>query len=139
MKKTFIVIFALLLLIFLLFVLIDTIRHMPLGGKTVYVKDVTKEQTFLLESGDKNASITGIDIIIRGFINGSATINRYYENGKLSDSFEIKGKVRRLRGCDFYSSSLKLEYVPDNVESGHLKIEYRFVTLSKMQTHKKEK
>ena len=124
MKKIILFILAIVFIIILLFV----IRPFT-GGSVIEIKDVTKEQMIMLAEINKPKSVHSIRIKITGHIDGSATIQRSYEDKKMYEPELINGNVDLHLGGDWYGDKCLIIYKPSNVTSGNLKIRYKFGAL----------
>jgi hypothetical protein len=98
-------------------------------GQTIQVNDVTQRQIITLLQKDKLHPVYGINILITGYVDGTATIQQAYENKKMYGPYTLRGKVKLpLRG-DWYGDECLIIYEPFNVKSGKLQIKYAFRTI----------
>lgn len=94
--------------------------------KTVEIADVTKPSVVTLTAlpdGTGNRIVVGITLRFRGHIDGSAMIgatNVWRQT--LSGDFDL------MTGGDWRSTNCALQYIPENVRSGRVAIEYDFRT-----------
>lgn len=95
-------------------------------GHVAYIKDVTQKQIITLIERDKPEKVHGISILITGYIDGTATIQRAYKDKKMYEPSTISGKVDLRLGGDWYSDKCLIIYEPSNVKSGRLQIRYDF-------------
>lgn len=97
--------------------------------RTLEIKDLTKEQVITLSEINKPKSVHSIRITVVGYIDGSAAIQRSYEEKEIYSPEIISGKVDLRLGSDWYADRCLLIYKPANVKSGNLRIKYKFYTL----------
>lgn len=100
------------------------INNMP----EISISNVTQEQTLVL-SDNSGGNVHMVAVVIKGYIDGKATICLYEDDGRIFREHRIKGRVYREMGGEYYSSKLKLKYAPTNVKSGNLHIFYKFYTI----------
>lgn len=98
-------------------------------GHSLPVNDVTQKQIITLIERDRPQHVHGIKIVITGFIDGSATVQRSYENKKMYEPSTISGIVNLQLGGDWYGDKCLILYEPSHVKSGKLKLRYDFRTL----------
>jgi len=99
-----------------------------IGGYTIEIADVTKEQVIMLAEEKKPENVNSLYITITGNIDGSATIQRSYKDKKMYNPEMISGKVNLRLGSDWYDDKCLIIYTPSDVVSGSLKIRYKFDT-----------
>ena len=126
MKKIVTVAF---LAIFIITGLLFLAPYIIVGGRTVNITDVTKEEIIILSAKGTEQNVHGIKIVVIGNIKGEATIYRYYHDGRIYKEYAIKEKVCKFMGGEYYSNTCKLKYKPSNVTSGRLRIKYKFKTI----------
>jgi len=124
MKKTIFLILAAILIATLLFA-----GKSFSGGSIIEIKDVTKEQIITLAELEKPKGVHSIRIEITGHIDGSATIQRAYEDKKMYGPEIISGNVNLHLGGDWYGDKCLIIYKPSGVTAGSLKIRYKFGTI----------
>ena len=125
MKKILLIIFVIALILAAIFY----IRLASSPAHTIQVKDVTQKQILTLIEKDRPKYVHGISILITGYIDGTATIQRAYENKEMYGPSTITGKVNLRLGGDWYGDKCLITYQPFNVRSGKLQIKYDFRTL----------
>lgn len=109
--------------------MIGTLFFVSQRGHSVEIMDVTKEQVITLRESNKPKNVIGLRLKITGYIDGSATIQRAYEDKKMYEPKMISGNVNLNLGGDWYNDKCLIIYKPSNVTSGTLKIKYKFGTL----------
>jgi hypothetical protein len=100
-------------------------------ARAVEIYDVEHTKTIIFENKDTSKSVINISIFITGYIDGTAVVQRTYENGEVYDTSKISGMVTLRLGGDWYSNKCAIVYRPENVRAGKLKIRYEFGVLDK--------
>lgn len=96
--------------------------------RTVKIKDVTKSETIILRKWGYQGNINAMEINISGRIKGRARIQMILHSGPCKDEV-LSGKVNVRWGGDWYSDVAEIRYLPEDVESGELKIRYRLISI----------
>ncbi len=97
-------------------------------NKLVYstksIDNVSKQTTLVLYSSFKD--VNRISILVKGYIDGDATILIKVNNSYKQEYAISKGNVELLIDCDWYEDECIVEYWPKGVISGELAIGYCF-------------
>src|SRR3989338_2451964 len=125
MKKKLLIIFIIILSLAIFLYL----KSSFFWGVTIQVKNVTQKQIITIVEKNRPRHVYRSRILITGYIDGTATIQRSYEDKKMYEPSTISGKVHLRFGGDWYGDKCLLIYEPSNVKSGKLQIRYDFGTL----------
>jgi hypothetical protein len=106
--------------------LIDT--HPATFWQTVEIKDVTKSETIVLRKWGHQGHIHAIEVNISGRIKGSARAQLILNSSPYKQE-QLSGKVYVMWGGDWYSDEAEIRYQPEDVDSGGLKLRYRFIDI----------
>jgi hypothetical protein len=98
-------------------------------GEVTRIENIAQKQTIILQESIRPKSVYGINILITGYIDGSATIQRVEGNRKIYEPSIIKGLVNLRLGGDWYDDKCLIIYEPSNVKSGKLQLRYKFNAL----------
>lgn len=134
MKKVLVIFFVIIILLVAAWYL----KYYFFCGDVVQVRDVTQKQLIALAEKDQSRSVYGINILITGYIDGTATIRRSYEDKRMKTPeppVVIKGKVNLRLGGDWYADKCLITYEPSNVKSGRLQIKYAFSAIAGSDKH----
>lgn len=115
--------FLLITLIVLLFIIVAC---SPDSGKDsskglVKISNVTKEQSINIATSGSDSSISGLTIHCRGYIDGKATLRASNWEPKI-----LSGNIDWHIYHDWFFATCIIKYMPENVKSGNLIIEYEF-------------
>jgi hypothetical protein len=94
------------------------------------IADVRKEELVVLRHTKNTGHVYSISIRGIGNIDGEANISLVL-NGEPYKTEKLKGKVNFDWGGDWYSDTAEIRYLPINVNSGEIVIEYKFSTLKR--------
>jgi hypothetical protein len=106
--------------------LIDT--HSAISWQTVQIKDATKSETIVLRKWGHQRAIYAMEVNISGRIKGRARVQLILHSDPYKEE-QLSGKVHVIWGGDWYSDEAEIRYQPEDVDSGELKIRYRFIDL----------
>jgi len=95
---------------------------------SVSVVDAGKEQVLELKKAVGLGNVYAISIQGHGYIDGKAKIMLMLK-GKPYKTEPLVGKVNFVWGGDWYSDKAEIHYVPGEVSSGSITLEYKFKTL----------
>jgi len=95
---------------------------------SVRVTDVRKDEVITLKNTHNQQHVYGIEIRGTGKVDGDATITLMLK-GKPYKVEKLKGPVGFKWGGDWYSDTAEIRYAPNNVNSGEIVVEYKFLTL----------
>jgi len=90
------------------------------------IKNVSKKQNILLENNKKLKFVSGIEIVVKGYLDSDATI---IQSDGENDNYKYKlakGQVEQKITGDWYSDKCLLKYDPLNAKKGKLIITYEF-------------
>jgi len=125
MKRIFPFIFVVIVFLAVFFCL----RFYFFRGDILRLEKVDQKQIITLTKHHTQQGVYGIDILITGYLKGSATIQRAYEDKKMYAPSTVSGIVFLRFGGDWYNDKCLLIYEPINVKSGNLQIKYNFRTM----------
>jgi hypothetical protein len=93
--------------------------------REVSVKDVTKSETIILKKRPTEGSISGLQVIGGGSIDGKAEVHLIL-NGAVYKKEEISGRVSFEWNGDWYADQAEVRYVPGTATSGTVTLKYQF-------------
>ena len=90
--------------------------------QTTQLHDLSRPSTITLKALPRQGTINGIWLHIRGHLEGAATVS----GGMYLAERIIRGDVDIDTTADCYEPHFEFRYVPTDVTSGHLTIDYKF-------------
>lgn len=91
----------------------------------VQIADVTRPTTLVLEKRFYQGSIHRLSVTATGSLAGSAEIQLIL-NDSIHEVRQINGQFDVSYSGDWYYDTAELRYVPEDVSSGHVTLEYAF-------------
>jgi hypothetical protein len=96
-----------------------------IGMSSVAVTDVRRAEILVLATKDTGANVHALTIRVSGEIEGQATLTLIL-NGEPYKTEQLTGKISFEWGGDWYADTAEIRYEPVNVQSGNVKLQYRF-------------
>lgn len=95
------------------------------SAQSVSIADTGKDQVVVLKKDSGLGKVYALSIQGHGNIDGKATIMLML-NGKPYKTEHLENKVNFEWGGDWYLDEAEIRYIPKNVSSGNISLEYNF-------------